>query len=213
MSELREALEEYLAVRRSFGFKLCLAGRLLHKFVDFAEQDSAPFITMDVALRWATQPKNCHAAQWGNRLGMVRGFARYHQAADPRTEIPPVGLFPMKYPRKAPYLYTDDERSRLLEAAQKLSALKGLRAPTYYALLGLLAVTGMRVSEALALDREDVDLTQGLLIVRDTKFGKSRLVPVHPTTCDALRQYARTRDDIFPKPATSSFLLSEDATR
>lgn len=213
MSELRKALEEYLAIRRALGFALRLAGRLLHKFVDFAEQENASFITTDLALRWATQPRNCQPVQWGNRLSMARGFARYHQATDPRTEVPPEGLFPMRYPRKAPYLYTDDEIVRLLEAAQKLPSPKGLRAPTYCTLLGLLAVTGMRVSEALALDREDVDLTQSLLIVRQTKFGKSRWVPIHPTTCAALLQYVRARDEVFPKPTTTSFFLSEDGTR
>lgn len=213
MSTLQKALEEYLAVRRAFGFKLHLAGRLLHTFVCFAEREGASYITTDLAIRWATQPKNCHPAQLGNRLGMVRGFARYHQAADPRTEIPPEGMFPTRYCRTTPYIYTDDEIARLLDAAQKLPSLKGLRAPTYCTLLGLLAVTGMRLCEALALDRDAVDLTQGLLIVRKTKFGKSRWVPIHPTACSVLLQYMRKRDEVFPKPATPSFFLSEDGTR
>jgi integrase len=213
MSELRKALEEYLAVRRALGFKLRLCGSLLHRFVAFAEQEGASFITTDLALRWATQPQNAQPAQWGNRLGMVRQFALYLQAADPRTEIPPEGLFPTGYPRKEPYIYSDSEISRLLQAAQRLQSLKGLRAATYSTLLGLLAVTGMRMCEPIALDRDDVDLESGILTVRKTKFDKSRLIPMHSTTQKALQQYVRLRDRICPQPQTLGFFVSERGTR
>jgi len=213
MSRLQKALEEYLAVRRAFGFKLRLAGSLLHKFVSFAEQEGACVITTELALRWATQPESAQPAQWANRLAMVRHFAQYRRAADPRTEVPPQGLLPYAFRRNRPYIYSDDEITRILGAAQRLPSWKGLRGVTYSTLFGLMAVTGMRVCEPIALDREDVDLARGILVVRKTKFNKSRLVPVHETTREALRRYARLRDRICPQPETPSFFISEEGTR
>jgi integrase len=213
MSRLRKALKEYLAVRRAFGFKLRLAGSLLHKFVSFAEQEGACVITTELALRWATQPEGAQPAQWANRLAMVRHFAQYRRAADPRTEVPLQGLLPYAFRRKKPYIYSEDEIARILGAARRLPSWKGLRAATYSTLFGLMAVTGMRVSEPIALDREDVDLSRGILVVRKTKFNKSRLVPVHVTTREALRRYARLRDRICPQPETPSFFISEEGTR
>lgn len=213
MSQLRIALEEYLALRRKLGFKLCRAGDLLENFVFFAEQEGASFITTKLALRWAIQPKDCQPAWWATRLGIVRRFAQYRSAADPRTEIPPQKLLPHRYHRKHPYIYSDNEITRLVKAAQELPSPMGVWASTYSTLFGLLAVTGMRVSEPIGLDREDVDLTQGILTVRQTKFGKSRLVPVHPSTQEALRKYARLRDRICPRPKTPSFFVSERGTR
>jgi len=131
---LREALEEYLKVRRMFGFKL-MAGSLLQGFVTYAENENASYITRELAVRWATQPKNCQPGQWEKRLRMVRSFARYVSATDPRTEIPPEGLLPHRFPRKKPYLYTDEEIVRLIEAAKKLPSSMGLRAATYATLL------------------------------------------------------------------------------
>jgi len=144
---------------------------------------------------------------------MVRQFARYRSATDPRTEIPPQGLLPHRYHRKPPYIYRDDEVVRLIQAAQQLPSPKGLRAATYSTLLGLLSVTGMRISEPIHLDCDDVDLAEGILTVRQTKFGKSRLVPVHPSTQKVLRHYACLRDRIFPRPVTPSFFVSERGTR
>jgi len=213
MSRLRKALEEYLAVRRAFGFKLRLAGSLLHKFVSFAEQEGACVITTELALRWATQPEGAQPAQWANRLAMVRHFAQYRRAADPRTEVPLQGFLPYAFRRKKPYIYSEDEIARILGAARRLPSWKGLRAATYSTLFGLMAVTGMRVCEPIALDREDVDLARGILVVRKTKFNKSRLVPVHETTREALRRYARLRDRICPQPETPSFFISEEGTR
>ncbi len=212
MSELRTALEEYLALRRALGFKLISAGGLLHSFVQFADNEGASFITTELVQRWATQP-NCQPAQWANRLGMVRRFARYRSSADPRTEIPPEGLLPHRRCRKTPYVYRDDEIARLIQAARELSSPIGLRATTYSTLFGLLSVTGMRISEPITLDREDVDLTEGILTVRRTKFGKSRLVPVHSSTQEMLSRYASLRDRIFPRPKTPSFFVSERGVR
>jgi len=212
MSELRSALEEYLTLRRALGFKLISTGGLLHSFVLFAENEGASFITTPLVLRWATQPK-CQPVQWANRLGIVRRFARYRSSADPRTEIPPEGILPHRRHRKAPYIYKNDGIARLIQAATELSSPMGLRATTYSTLFGLLSVTGMRISEPIALDRDDVDLTEGILTVRRTKFGKSRLVPVHPSTQGVLRQYASLRDRIFPRPETPSFFISERGRR
>lgn len=213
MTELRNALEEYLAVRRALGFKLIRAGYELTNFLSFLEREGAFHMTTELALRWARQPASSAAAHWGARLGFVRGFARYHAATDPLTEIPPQGLLPDRYIRRPPYIYSDSEIVHLIEAAKRLPSATGLRPCTYSTLLGLLAVTGMRISEPIALDREDVDLTRGVLTVRQTKFGKSRLVPIHLSTQRALRSYARRRDSIHPQPKTPSFFVSDRGTR
>jgi integrase/recombinase XerD len=212
MSDLRSALKEYLTLHRAMGFKLISAGGLLHNFVLFAENEGASFITTQLALRWATQP-NCQPVQWANRLGVVRRFARYRSSADLRTEIPADGILPYRRHRKAPYIYRDDEIARLIQAATELSSPKGLRATTYSTFFGLLSVTGMRISEPIALDREDVNLAEGILVIRRTKFGKTRLVPVHSSTKEVLRQYASLRDRLFPHPKTPSFFITERGKR
>jgi integrase len=213
MSDLRTSLVEYLALRRKLGFKLYDTGNQLHSFVSFAEQEAASFITTDLALRWATQPADCLPAWWASRLSMVRCFARYRSASDSRTEIPPQGLLPYRYHRRPPYIYSTDEITRLIKAAQQLHSPTGLRADTYSTMFGLLAITGMRVREAISLDRKDVDLQQELLTVRKSKFGKSRLVPVHQSTQRALRQYDLLRERICSRPKTSSFFVSEGGSR
>lgn len=213
MKALSAHLEAYLKLRRRLGFKLRLAGSLLHRFVRFAKKENAPFITTKLALRWATQPSNAQPSQWANRLGMVRRFARYLSAVDPRTEVPPLGLLPHRYHRKAPYLYRDKEVVRLIGSARELDSPQGLRGTTASTLFGLLAVTGMRVGEAIALNRDDIDLKQALLTVRQAKGNKSRLVPLHASTGKVLRRYERLRDQICPHPQSPSFFLSERGTR
>ena len=213
MSELRESLEEYLAVRRGLGFKLTDLGRRLHSFVDFAEGEGASYITTELALRWAQLPTQALPTTWAARLGRVRRFAAWRSATDPRTQVPPEGLLPHRYRRKQPYIYSDDEISKIVLTAGELASATGLRARTYSTLFGLLAVTGMRVSEALSLDRTDVDLEARVLTVRRTKFGKTRLVPVHPSTCDALRAYGHERDQIVRVSFTAGFFVSECGTR
>ena len=208
---LCDALEEYLNVRRALGFKLRNAGGLLKGFVTYAEREGASSITTDVAVRWAMEQKNCQPAQWANRLSLVRRFARYVSALDPGTEIPPLGLLPHRFHRKGPYLYTDEEIARLIEAAKKLRSRLGLRAATYATLFGLLAVTGMRLSEPLAFDRDDVDLARGIVTVRRTKFGKSRILPLHASAGEALRCYRDVRDRICPR--AQSFFVSERGKR
>ena len=210
MSELRKALDEYLALRRALGFKLTTQGQLLEDFVDFATREGASFITRKLALRWATQPTQCQPARWARRLDLVRRFAEYRSAADPRTEIPPRQLLPHRYARRTPYIYSDDDIVRLIEAAKQLGPWP---AATFSTLFGLLAVTGMRIGEALGLDRADLDLTEAIILVRQGKFGKSRLVPLHASTRDALASYATVRDRNFPKPKTPAFFVSERGMR
>ena len=196
MKPLTKAVEDYLALRRSLGFKLRSAGAALMNFASFMERHQAMSITTRLALEWAQQPPNVQPAHWAQRLSFVRGFARHHLAADPSTEVPPAGLLPYRPARARPYLYSHDEVRRLLEQALQLpDGSAGLRPWTYYALLGLLSVTGLRVGEALRLRLDDVDLATGVLIVRGTKFGKSRLVPIHASTRDVLADYLvrRTR--------------------
>jgi len=212
MKTLSTHLQEYLQLRRRLGFKLRDAGGVLSKFVHFAKQQHAAFVTTRLALRWATQPVGCHPALWTTRLGMVRQFAHYLSGVDSRTEIPPRGLLPHRYHRQSPYLYADQEVRDLIAAAQQLPSPLHLRGVTYATLFGLLAVTGMRVGEALGLDRADVDLAQALLTVHRAKGNQSRLVPIHPSTSRALRRYERLRDRLCPRPLSPRFFLSERGT-
>jgi integrase/recombinase XerD len=212
MSALRESAEEYLQLRRALGFKLYAAGLLLDQFVCFAEQKGASVITRALALEWATQPKTCRPAQWARRLGVVGKFARYRSASDPRTEVPTPDLLPFRYRRKTPYIYREEQIVQLLQAAKRLPSATGLRALTYCTLFGLLAVTGMRVGEVVCLNREDVDLQNGVISIRNAKYGRSRLIPVHSSTQRALEVYAKRRDQIRPASLASQFFLSEDDT-
>lgn len=213
MSPLREALADYVALRRAMGFKLEGVECRLKGFVKFAEEQGAAFVTTDLALRWAHKPAQGDPAYCADRLRMVRLFARHCIILDPRTEVPPEGLLPHRFRRKTPYLYSDTEIVRLIEAAKQLPSPTGLRAATVSTLLGLMAVTGMRRSEPIALDREDVDLTHGVITVRCGKFGKSRHLPLHPSTERALQRYRDQRDRLCPRPRTPSFFLSEQRTR
>lgn len=209
MSALRTAFHDYLAVRRALGYKLRLEGRLLSRFVDFAERSGAEYITTELALNWATQPVNAQPSQWANRLAMVRRFARYCLPNDPRTVVPPPDLLPHHYRRVAPYIYSDEEIIRLLKAARQLPSTTGLRPHTFATLFGLYVATGLRANEALRLVRDDVDLTNGVLTIRDTKFGKARFVPLHPSTQRALQRYATIRDRLCHNPGTPHFFLSD----
>jgi integrase len=213
VNPLGQALTDYLSIRRSLGFRLREPETSLRNFVAFLQVEGASYITRELALRWATQPAKAQPSTWAWRLGMVRRFALWHSASEPRTEIPPVGLLPHRYRRKPPHIYSDEEIDRLLRRTQQLPSAKGLRARTYTTLFGLLVATGMRVNEALNLDRPDVDLDLGILYIRRTKFGKSRYVPVHRSTVSALKKYAEVRDCLFPAPLTPAFLISERGRR
>ena len=213
MSVMRSAVDEYLALRRTLGFKLDGVDHDLQQFVRFAESEGVEWVMTDLALRWAIQPAQASPAHWARRLGIVRQFAQYYSALDPRTEIPPPHLLPYHYVRKPPYFYRDEQITALIEEAARLPSPTGLRAVTYTTLFGLLVVTGMRISEPIGLDRADVDLEQGSLSIRGGKFGKSRWLPLHPTTIARLARYAERRDGLYPAPPTASFFLSEQGTR
>jgi len=210
MNTLRHAVEEYVAMRRSLGFKLREAGKGLEQFITFLEQRNASYITQQLALEWAQQPAQVQPAHWAQRLSFVRGFARYRSATDPRTQIPPVGLLPFHPKRARPYLYSEEEICRLLKAARNLPCRyeRGrLRSWVYYCLFGLLSVAGLRLSEACNLMLPDVDLTAAVLTIRDTKFGKTRLVPLHPSTCRVLANYLARREHHWAGCAVSAYVF------
>lgn len=212
MSALRGHLEDYLALRRSLGFKLGRTGLHLGSFAGYLEQAGAETVTIENALTWATAPADADPAYWRSRLAAVRPFARYLAPLVPGTEVPPPGLLPGPTSRRVvPYLYSSAEVSALMAGAAAIST--PFRAATYQVLIGLLAVTGMRVGEAIALDRGDLDTGSGLLTIRDGKFGKSRQLPLHETVTEALAGYARLRDSRRGRPAAPAFFISVTGTR
>jgi len=211
MSGLRAELANYLAVRRALGFKLGRAGLLLADFVGYLEANGTDTITTENAFAWASLPVNASSDWWGYRLSVVRAFARHLHAIDPVHDVPPTGLLPAKTHRATPYLYSDANIAALMAAARQLRS--PLRAATFETLVGLLAVTGLRIGEALRLDRDDIELTGGVLRIRQTKFGKSREVPLHPSTVQALAAYALRRDQLCPRPREQAFFVSTAGTR
>lgn len=213
MSALGTALETYLALRRRLGTELSRPAGYLRRFVEFADREGATVITIDLALRWAMAPTNATPATQASRLGDVRRFAAWLSATDSRTEVPPLGLLPGRHRRCTPYIYSDEEVQRIVRRARRLPSRLGLRAQTYATLFGLLAAAGLRLSEALALDRDDVDLCAGVLLVRRSKFGKSRFVPIHESARRALQRYARQRDLLVPRVMSPAFLLAEAGSR
>jgi len=209
MNSLRKTLQDYLALRRGLDYKLHDYGVVLRGFVDFLEQESASHVTIDLAVRWAQKSSDIQLNQAARRLTFVRGFARYLSAIDSRTEVPPVGLLPRQFQRLTPHIYSENEIHRLLEAARKLTSSVALRPWTYSTFLALLAVTGMRLGEAIRLHRGDVDTQHGILLIRQSKFGKDRFVPIHSSTVQALIRYANQRNEAFPHPTYPHFFLSD----
>ena len=190
---LRASLRDYLEMRRGLGFKLRDAGTSLVDFVSFMEGKRTPRISTRLALKWAQKSKSTLPMDWARRLSFVRGFARYLNAIDGRSEIPPTALLPYRPPRARPYIYTEQQIEQLLAAALTLPPAGGLRRWTYYCLLGLFTVTGLRLGEALSLKLDDVDLHENVLTIRGAKYGKSRLVPLHPSTRKVLINYLQRR--------------------
>ena len=211
MTGLAERVEEYLALRRALGFKLDRHGRLLPDFAEFCARRGEHYITIDTAVAWATVPTGASPTWMAERLGIVRVFARWLHALDSANQVPPTGLWAAAVRRPAPYLYSPEEISALLAAAR--AEPNPLRAATFEAFLGLLAVTGMRGGEAMGLDRQDLDPHRRLLVVRNTKFGKSRLVPLHPSTIDALRRYEGRRDELCRSPRGRTLFVSTSGER
>ena len=213
MSEPRsmiDLVEEYLEYRRRLGVQMRAQSWLLRAFAHYADGTGhcGP-LTTELAVRWARLPANAAPLYQARRFGVVRGFARYRVIFDPDTEIPPEGLLGPARRRPTPHIYTEAEQSALLAAARRLKSLTGLRSRTYATLIGLLNCTGMRISEALRLTQDDVDWGQRTLTIRQTKFHKSRMIPLHPTTVQALETYARFRDQCHPIPRTDTFFVSQ----
>ncbi len=211
MSSLRQALADYLSIRRALGAKLADVETLLGQFVAYLEQRQIETITVEHALTWATSPQGALARWWAIRLSAVRGFAAHLRTIDGRAEVPPPGLIADARRRVTPYLYCDADICALTEVAARM--WRRLSAATYPTLISLLAVTGMRVGEAIALNHGDFDDGAGVLTVRAGKFGKARLLPLHPTAAAGLRQYLQTRDRLCPKPAADALLISSAGTR
>jgi integrase len=187
-------------------------GQWLMDFADYTEQAGSACITTELAVTWATRTRaGVNPAHWNRRLAVVRVFARHLSTLDPATEIPPAELMPCRYRRVAPYLFTPEQIDALIAAAAALT--HPLRALNYTTLIALLAVTGMRVGEACALDRSDVDTGTGVVTIRAGKLGKAREVPLHPTTSQALLSYARQRDQLRPAARTPAFFVNAYGSR
>jgi integrase len=225
MKTLRKAVDDYLELRRSLGFKLARHETRVRQFIAFLERRKSTRITTQLALQFATENHQLHPKTQASRLSAVRGFARYRGGYDPRTEIPPLGLLPAKSWPARPYLYSEAEILRLLEATKNYPSWNRFPGPwwsrfqaqTFYCIFGLLAVTGMRIGEVLHLQPADIDWTEGVLTIRNAKFGKSRLVPLHSSTVQALATFVKHRDRFFrrlrPQPELSHFFVTSRGTR
>jgi integrase len=211
MNTLHQAIQDYLTMRRDLGFKLREAGDGLLEFAAFMRRRHAAYITSELAVAWAQEPRDATPAHWAQRLSFVRGFARYRSATDPRTQIPPSGLLPFHPRRPRPYLYSDEEISRLLRAALAMRCRcrrDAFRPRLFHCLFGLLSVTGLRLSEALNLTLSDVDLDAAVLTIRGAKCGKDRLVPLHASTCQVLSGYLAERGIIWADRPGSSYVFA-----
>lgn len=212
MSALGRAAKDYLALRHSLGHKLADAERLLPRFIDWLDREGIQTITVEAALAWAQRPDaDPGSTVWARRLTVARGFARHMAGIDPRTQIPPAGLIGYRQRRRPPFIFTDADIAAVMAQARALRW--PLPALTHQTLIGLLAVTGMRVGEALRLDRADVDWAEGLLMIRESKFTKSRQVALHPSALDALAAYSRRRDELQPACQTPAVFVSMRGTR
>ncbi len=210
MSDLRQALADYLTIRHALGFQLRGYDRLVGDLVEDVRRAGATTLTTELAVAWATKPAGAQPFRWKTRLSVARGFARYVQTLDPAAQVPPSDLLAYRRARPVPYLYSATEIDALLVATDTLRP--PLRAATYRTLLGLLAVTGMRVGEAIALDRDDVDLRERRLAIREAKHA-TRQLPLHPSTAAALDAYADRRDRLCPGAKAPSFFVSTAGTR
>lgn len=211
MNALDQHLKDYLALRRALGFKLVSEGQLLREFVAFADAAGQRTITTQFALEWARRPASGSPNYLSRRLRAVRSFARYLRALDPTCEIPPIELLPASKYRPSPYLYSDEQVLALMTAAGGLHP--PLRAATFRTLIGLLACTGLRIGEAIRLDREDLDPARGVLTIRDSKFGKSREVLLHESAVRALLDYGELRDRLRAHAKAPSFFITTRGSR
>jgi integrase/recombinase XerD len=210
MSALGRHVEDYLQLRRALGFKLEREGQLLAQFVSYVEAAGAVALTSELAIEWARQPATAQSNHWAKRLGVVRKFATYLHTIDPTMEVPPPDVFAVRRRRPTPYLWSQSDISSLLEGARALRS--PLRAATHEALFGLLAASGMRVGEAISLHRGDVDLGGGVITIREAKFDRSPLVPLHVSATESLRRYVAVRNRLCPRPRSTAFFLSSAGT-
>ncbi len=211
MTGLREHLDDYLRIRRAVGFKLDRPELLLTDFIGYLEARELDEVTIDAAIAWAALPPNGLSNWHAYRLSVVRAFARHLHVIDPAHQVPPAGVFPTPKHRATPFLYSDADIAALMTAAATFRSR--LRAATLETIVGLLSVTGLRIGEALRLNRNDVDLDDGVLTIIGSKFGKDRLVPIHPSTVDALTTYLALRDRLSPQPAHPAVFVSVAGTR
>jgi integrase/recombinase XerD len=208
VSALEQAMSDYLDLRHSLGHVLADVGRLLPSFVAYLDEHGLSTVTVAASLEWAQASPTGDTATGGpRRMTAARGFARYLVGIDERTEVPPLGLIPARQRWRRPFIYTPDDIHAVMRQA-RATIVSPLRSATYDTLIGLLAATGLRIGEAIKLERSDVDWGQAVLLIRESKFGKSRLVPLHDSTLRALIEFAAVRDDLQPHPKVSSFFVS-----
>lgn len=213
MTDLRRAVDDYLRLRRSLGHQMAEAAWLLPDFVDLMDERGEQTVTIAAALDWVkSREREVVTTVSPRRITALRGFARYLSGIDPATEVPPLGLVPYHRRRGQVFLYSDADIAAIMAAAKEIIP-QPLRAATYHTLIGLLAASGLRIGEAINLDRDDVDWTEGVLHIRESKFGKSRLVPLQDSSMTALREYDKLRDRLMPRPNDPAFLLSLTAKR
>lgn len=213
MTSFTERLEQYLAFRRRHGGDWTATAQELHPFVAFADTEAAEWISVDLFMEWKDRFGSAGTTTWNNRLSAVRGFTAWLRDIDPRTEVPSKDLLPRRYQRPTPYIYSDSELAQILTEAARLPSRLGLRSETYVTLFGLLAVTGLRIGEAIGLDDRDVDLDTAVLFVRRGKNDKSRYIPVTDCTAERLGQYRAARSRIFGTVATEAFFVGENGNR
>lgn len=212
MSVLAQRAEEYLRLRRALGHELDDATRLLPRFVAYLDSTGVSTITVETAITWVRRPDTDPASSvWSRRMTVVRGFARHMSGIDPATQIPPLGLVTFRRHWRAPFIYSFHDIEALMAGVPQLVPTP-LRAATFQTMIGLLAATGMRVGEAIALDRRDIDWPEGVIVVRASKFNKSRELPLDSSTVNALARYAQTRDRCVPRPASPTFFVSGKGT-
>ncbi len=212
MSGLAEHANEYLRLRRALGHELAAAHRLLPRFVDYLESVGSSTITTEIALVWVRRPDADPASSvWPTRMSVVRGFARHMSGIDPATEVPPLGLVMSRQRWRPPYIYSPHDVEALMDEVHRLIPTP-LQAATFETIIGLLAATGMRVGEAIGLRDCDIDWSDGVVVVRDSKFNKSREIPLHPTTVTALGSYVRTRARHVRPAKDSTLFVSSKGT-
>jgi integrase len=212
MRSLQDHLRQYVAARRTLGTQLREPAKTLSGFIRFLSRKKSKFITIPLALEWSQQSKNVQPATWARKLSMVRQFARWLSVIEPRHQVPPPRLLNVRHRRNKPHIYSDQEIAWLMAAAAALKSPQGMKGLTLGTLIGLLVATGLRPGEAGALENQDVDFEAGVLAIRESKFGKSRLVPVDKSVVTALGKYARERNRTFPLPCCSAFFVSDRGT-